>query len=788
MSFSFINSIHSNVRLKPITSSSTSTSTLPYTTGLVLWLDGSDSTSFTLSGSNITQWRDKSGNSRHASVSSGTPTRVSSGINSLGVAYTSKNNYLVSSVASGTLSTGVTVFIVFKYISASGLSYPTLVNRTSTNQAAPWDFYNMNRYIGNGSSTIAAGSNYTFSNFTTPTIYVFTISSSSLLSSTINGNIELYTTVAATYADNATQIQIGTRGDLVTDSNVYFGEIVTFAGVLSGTNISLTEEYLKSKWGISYTSNINYLNATKSTSGSYTFYAFTSTSATGLIRFLADTTVNYLIVGGGGGGGGGGCGGGGGGGVLYGSFTMTSGTTYSITVGSGGVGATTVSGTSLTNGGNSSISGSDITTITAYGGGRGASRNTVAQSSSSTTTITGSGGGGSSKNSSNTTAVQVVGYGYQGFNGGTGSTIGTTARTVAGAGGGGAGANGSDASGSTPGNGGDGIQWFINSTYYGGGGGGATRNTTVTAGGTGGNGGGGSGALGTTSTSGNAGSNGTANTGGGGGAASVDYGTGGSGGSGIVIISYTTLGSSSTFPYMTNIQLWLDPTDSTYLTYSGSTVTNWYDKSGGSRITTIYGSISYVSSGINSLPCVYINATSNGSSKTNYLRSRVVPNTFSSGVTMFVVYRYLGGVTSPCLIQRTDNNNSNTAGPWYFYNTSRRIGDGAHSDTTITGSSIFTTTNTNYLFIATINSTTKALISKANGNSDASGSASYYDDTASINIDVGAAGTQNQDITNLSNTYFGDIIVYSGVLSDINIRSIESYLKSKWSLSYTGTW
>ena len=38
-----------------------------------LWLDAADADSFTLSGSNITQWADKSGNSRHATSSGMTP-------------------------------------------------------------------------------------------------------------------------------------------------------------------------------------------------------------------------------------------------------------------------------------------------------------------------------------------------------------------------------------------------------------------------------------------------------------------------------------------------------------------------------------------------------------------------------------------------------------------------------------------------------------------------------------------------------------------------------------------
>lgn len=96
-----ISSIQSYQGISTLIISTTSYS-LPYTTNLELWLDASNSSTLTLSGSNIIQWQDKSGNSRHANVFVGTPTLVSSGINNQSVVYTTKSNYLLSNVASGT--------------------------------------------------------------------------------------------------------------------------------------------------------------------------------------------------------------------------------------------------------------------------------------------------------------------------------------------------------------------------------------------------------------------------------------------------------------------------------------------------------------------------------------------------------------------------------------------------------------------------------------------------------------------------------------------------------------
>ena len=217
--------------------------------------------------------------------------------------------------------------------------------------------------------------------------------------------------------------------------------------------------------------------------------------------------VNYLIVAGGGSGGKYYGGGGGAGGLLNASTSLSSGTSYTITVGAGGA-SVTVSGNGLI-GNNSSIN----TVATALGGGFGAGSASLTNGGNG-----GSGGGGTSGGNGGS------GTSGQGFAGGVSST--------AGGGGGGASAVGGTSTGSTiGGNGGNGFSSSISGsaiTYAGGGGGSGT-----TTGGTGGTGGGGAGSNNATAN----GISATANTGGGGGGASGD-GISGTGGSGIVIISY----------------------------------------------------------------------------------------------------------------------------------------------------------------------------------------------------------------------------------------------------------
>ena len=245
------------------------------------------------------------------------------------------------------------------------------------------------------------------------------------------------------------------------------------------------------------------------------------------------------IAGGGGGSGDGGAGGSGaggyrnsfssetsgGGGSSETALSLIPGTVYTITVGAGGAGSTSNSGLG-TNGGDSSISGSDITDITSIGGGVGGSGG----GGDLDGTSGGSGGGADSGTGSSGTA-------NQGFKGGDSTNAGG-----AGGGGGGAGAVGADiGSGNNAGNGGTGVASSItgSSVTRGGGGGGATFNATA---GSGGSGGGGDGGKQSPVVQ---GGSGTANTGGGAGGkfATTPH---NSGGSGVVILRMATSDYSGT--------------------------------------------------------------------------------------------------------------------------------------------------------------------------------------------------------------------------------------------------
>jgi hypothetical protein len=263
--------------------------------------------------------------------------------------------------------------------------------------------------------------------------------------------------------------------------------------------------------------------------------SFTVTSAS------SPYSVNYLIIAGGGGGGGScftgfGGGGGGAGGLKQGAVTLTTGTIYTVTVGSGGAGGCNpISPTGFgsanlgggTQGNPSSFSGAPITTISTTGGGRGGGGG-IGAPGTGKGGPGGSGGGPGSGISPPINFPGGCGSPGQGFGGGGGGP------TSAGSGGG---ATGPGFIRTVPGApSGAGYTWpYTGVTYASGGGYGGFPNLSVAPGG---------GGIGGPPTGPYCGAPGTAGTGGGGGGggrapgpAPTGRGKGGRGGSGVVILT-----------------------------------------------------------------------------------------------------------------------------------------------------------------------------------------------------------------------------------------------------------
>ena len=249
--------------------------------------------------------------------------------------------------------------------------------------------------------------------------------------------------------------------------------------------------------------------------------------------------VEYLVVAGGGGGGWLG-GGGGAGGYLTNyagtAMSINAGTSYTVTVGTGGAGATGSASSSSPGAAGPGGSGNNsvFNTVTATGGGGGGSHFNI------NATTGGSGGGGGSFGGSGASTSDAA----QGNDGGANSA---SSPAYGGGGGGGSAAVGASGSGSVGGNGGAGTQNNIdgNNYFYAAGGGGGVQETNTA--GTGGSsiGGDGANSQGSTGQQGYAAPVSNRGSGGGGGgydgaSTNYKYGNGGVGSSGIVTLSYPT--------------------------------------------------------------------------------------------------------------------------------------------------------------------------------------------------------------------------------------------------------
>jgi hypothetical protein len=282
------------------------------------------------------------------------------------------------------------------------------------------------------------------------------------------------------------------------------------------------------------------------TSDSTYYYRVFTTNGTLNVSSSA-LTADVLVIAGGGGGSYDRAPGGGAGGVSYQANRSCSIGNYSVTVGSGGPGATTYAY------GSNGVD-SVFDTITSKGGGGGAQAGSgfagnAGGSGGGGSSNSGTGGSGGASNQGNTGGA--TGYGFAGGSGGTGAS------NPSGGGGGAGGAGGTGVQGQA-GAGGSGTGLFSswltaltttmstisgwNTATSGGyiaGGGGSGRSVDGSPPAVAGSGGAGGGGAGGNSGGAN-GTAGTTNTGsGGGGGANIPQGSGGAGGSGIVIVRYT---------------------------------------------------------------------------------------------------------------------------------------------------------------------------------------------------------------------------------------------------------
>lgn len=239
---------------------------------LKLWLDASDTSTISLSGSNVTQWNDKSGNGYN--FSQGTATRQPQS----GTRTQNGKNILNFDGGDILVSTNTAATWNFLHNASKATIFMALVADTTTSMVVMDNSQESNTYVGivlmqtsgttiyhsvmNGDNTgnrvISASANIGAS---AGTFYETSILSDPTNATTANrsyirrnGGTDVqanigtgaYTTNNATYV-----LQIGARANM---NDTFFdgaiGEIIIYQGLLNASERNLVDNYLRGKWAL----------------------------------------------------------------------------------------------------------------------------------------------------------------------------------------------------------------------------------------------------------------------------------------------------------------------------------------------------------------------------------------------------------------------------------------------------------------------------------------------------------------------------------------------------------
>ena len=239
--------------------------------GCQLWLDAADFSSMTVNqaNSNITVWKDKSGNGRDAVPSVG-GVSASTTMNPpvytttpyVGASFDSAKQ-MAAPIPSGTFSTAFSGFVVFNFTGTPDANAYSILNRSGNGTNAPFSIAQINgtvfRAIGGspgGTFSSAAGTPLTS---TTQSIYYVNIASSAntTWNESVNGTLTAYSTAAnsygsggAQYGDAMNYVNIGGRYDVAVRYNGIISEVICYNFTLTTPQRQQVEQYLAWKWGL----------------------------------------------------------------------------------------------------------------------------------------------------------------------------------------------------------------------------------------------------------------------------------------------------------------------------------------------------------------------------------------------------------------------------------------------------------------------------------------------------------------------------------------------------------
>ena len=237
--------------------------------GCKLWLDASDTSTISLSGSAVTQWNDKSGNGYNFAqgTSANRPssgTRTQNGLNVID--FDGTNDFLTTTASKSAFNflnnTTATLFLAMKNDTTTGVQFIICNNGGSNGQIGIYYYTSSTNYIsreGNGSGTptydiTVAGNNTNVKYLTYKSDPANATAANRIKFAVDNGAFSGANTQtqAANASDSTRNLSIGDAES--PDSGIpmdgFFGEILIYNTILSNDDITDVQTYLSGKWGI----------------------------------------------------------------------------------------------------------------------------------------------------------------------------------------------------------------------------------------------------------------------------------------------------------------------------------------------------------------------------------------------------------------------------------------------------------------------------------------------------------------------------------------------------------
>jgi hypothetical protein len=242
----------------PIDPNALSTPPAPWTPAEIttaLWLDGDDSTTITLESSAVSEWRDKSGNTRHVSQGTAGARPAMSTFGGLDAVSFDGGDQLVNGstgITSGTYSGELTIVYVATRADSTG---GTILSDRTTGNAAVFQWWQAGgeRYIF--TDGVNAGSNHLVGSG----VFALLDSDGAVVAHQhvsgardnlwVNGTSQTVDTGTATDITGSAGFKIGIRETGAALWNGLICEIVAVTA-LTTTNRQLLEGYLAWKWGL----------------------------------------------------------------------------------------------------------------------------------------------------------------------------------------------------------------------------------------------------------------------------------------------------------------------------------------------------------------------------------------------------------------------------------------------------------------------------------------------------------------------------------------------------------